>query len=81
MGIAGIWTGWRAPDGGVVRSMSMLTVNADEHPLMRSFHRPEDEKRMVVILDESDFDAWLDPACEAPERMLRCFKAEEMLAE
>jgi putative SOS response-associated peptidase YedK len=59
MGIAGIWTGWRAPDGTVLRSMSMLTVNADDHPLMRNFHRPEDEKRMVVILEEADFDAWL----------------------
>jgi putative SOS response-associated peptidase YedK len=39
--------------------MSMLTVNADDHPLMRNFHRPEDEKRMVVILEEADFDVWL----------------------
>jgi putative SOS response-associated peptidase YedK len=59
MGIAGIWTGWRAPDCTVLRSMSMLTVNADEHPLMRNFHRPEDEKRMVVVLEEADFDVWL----------------------
>lgn len=59
LGIAGIWTGWKAPDGQIVRSMSMLTVNADHHPLMRQFHRPEDEKRMVVVLEEDAFDAWL----------------------
>ena len=27
----------------------MLTVNADDHALMRNFHRPH-EKRMVVVL-------------------------------
>ena len=78
MGIAGIWTGWRAPDGTIVRSMSMLTVNADQHPLMKNFHRPEDEKRMVVILDEDGFDAWLDPRLRAPELMLRCLEAEAL---
>jgi putative SOS response-associated peptidase YedK len=41
MGIAGIWTGWRAPDGRIVRSYSMLTVNADDHPLMKQFHKPQ----------------------------------------
>ena len=78
MGIAGIWTGWRAPDGTIVRSMSMLTVNADQHPLMKNLHRPEDEKRMVVILDEDDFDAWLDPGLRAPELMLRCLGAADL---
>lgn len=80
MGIAGIWTGWRAPDGTIVRSMSMLTVNADEHPLMKNFHRPEDEKRMVVVLAEGDFEAWLDPALARPEVMFRCLPAELLVA-
>ena len=79
MGIAGIWTGWRAPDGTIVRSMSMLTVNADEHPLMKNFHRPEDEKRMVVVLDEGDFDAWLDPGLSRPMEMMRCLPADTLV--
>lgn len=79
MGIAGIWTGWRAPDGSVMRSMSMLTVNADEHPLMKNFHRPEDEKRMVVVLEEADFEDWLEPALARPEVMLRCLAAESLV--
>lgn len=29
---------------------TMLTVNAEEHPLMRRFRRPGKEKRMAVIL-------------------------------
>ena len=55
MGLAGIWTGWRAPDGQIVRSYSMLTINADDHPLMNQFHKPQDEKRMVVILPEDRY--------------------------
>lgn len=80
MGIAGVWTGWRAPDGTVVRSMSMLTVNADAHPLMRNFHRPTDEKRMVVVLESADFDAWLDPTLKRPEDLLTCLPAEQLQA-
>lgn len=80
MGIAGIWTGWRAPDGAIIRSMSMLTVNADEHPLMKNFHRPEDEKRMVVVLEEVDFDTWLDPGLVRSDVLMRCFPAEMLVA-
>lgn len=80
MAIAGIWTGWRAPDGTVMRSMSMLTVNADDHPLMRNFHRPDDEKRMVVILDDADFDQWLDPKCAQPQVFIRQFDASRLVA-
>jgi len=80
MAIAGIWTGWRAPDGTVIRSMSMLTVNADDHPLMRHFHRPDDEKRMVVILEPADFDQWLDPQCAQPQALLRQFDASRLAA-
>lgn len=59
MGIAGIWTGWKSPCSEVVRSFAMLTIHADEHPRMRLYHRPVDEKRMVVILPEDRYDAWL----------------------
>ena len=30
----------------------MLTINADAHPLMRQFHRPGEEKRSLVAIDE-----------------------------
>lgn len=67
MGIAGIYRKWRHPDGRELFTFSMLTVNADGHPVMQRFHKPEDEKRMVVILDEHDYGAWLScPVAEAP---------------
>lgn len=60
MGLAGLWDNWVAPGGDVLMSFTMLTINAAAHPLMRHLHKPQDEKRMVVILQESDYDAWLN---------------------
>ena len=59
MGIAGLWSVWKSPKGEVLHSYTMLTVNADIHPLMRLFHKPTDEKRMVVILPEDRYQDWL----------------------
>ena len=59
MGIAGIYRPWRAPDGSSLWTFSMFTVNADGHPVFRRMHRSTDEKRMVVILDASEYDSWL----------------------
>jgi putative SOS response-associated peptidase YedK len=68
MGIAGIYTKWRHPeDGRELFSFTMLTVNADGHPVFQRFHAADEEKRMVVILDPADYDAWLGcPLAEAP---------------
>jgi putative SOS response-associated peptidase YedK len=59
LGIAGLWARWRSPQGEVVYSYTMLTINAAHHELMRNFHRPEDEKRMVVVLPPERYDDWL----------------------
>ena len=76
MGLAGIWTGWRSPEGTVLRSFSLLTINADDHPLMRLFHRPDEEKRMVVVLPEGAYAAWLRSSALEAEVFLRAFPAE-----
>jgi putative SOS response-associated peptidase YedK len=59
MGIAGIYRRWKNPAGGHLFTFSMLTVNAEGHPVMKRFHRPGDEKRMVVILDPAEYLTWL----------------------
>jgi putative SOS response-associated peptidase YedK len=60
MGVASLWDRWVNTDTGeIVTSFSMLTVNADGHPVMGRFHRPGDEKRSVVVLEPEDFGAWL----------------------
>ncbi|MDN2674789.1 SOS response-associated peptidase family protein [Janthinobacterium sp. SUN026] len=55
--IAGIWE-YRPEDQ--LLSFSMLTINADGHPLMQRFHNPDDEKRMVMSLDRDQCLSWLD---------------------
>jgi putative SOS response-associated peptidase YedK len=81
MGIAGLWSNWRAPDGTDVASFTMLTVNADGHALMQRFHKPDDEKRMVVVLDEADYDRWLDaPRAQMRDFLVR-YPAEKLDAE
>jgi putative SOS response-associated peptidase YedK len=70
LGIAGLWSTWLSLTGEVTSSFTMLTINADTHPLMRNFHRPEDEKRMVVILSPDCFDEWLS---SEPEQSARFF--------
>ena len=61
MACAGVWERWRDPAGNdVVASFSLLTINSDHHPLTRRMHRVRDEKRMPVIVNPADFDAWLN---------------------
>ncbi|MNX93893.1 hypothetical protein D3C86_1261030 [compost metagenome] len=68
MGIAGIYEQWTSPEGETMFSFAMLTVNADGHPVMSRFHKPGDEKRMVVILDPEQYDPWLTcPIADAPK--------------
>ncbi|MRW86766.1 DUF159 family protein [Pseudoduganella sp. FT26W] len=57
--IAGLWREWAGKDGPVV-AFTQLTINADEHPLMRRFHKPDDEKRSLVIVPQAEWDDWLE---------------------
>ncbi len=59
MGIAGLWSWWKSPKGDVIHSFTMLTINAADHALMNQFHKPADEKRMVVILPAGSYTDWL----------------------
>ncbi|MBL8436793.1 MAG: SOS response-associated peptidase family protein [Zoogloeaceae bacterium] len=80
--LAGIWERRMADEGPAHWSFAMLTVNADDHPLMRRFHKPGDEKRSVVVLEPGDFKAWLTARTEAEARtLLQSFDADAMVAE
>lgn len=81
LGIAGLWNRWRTPEGVELHTFTMLTVNAADHPLMKRFHRPDDEKRMVVILDPADFDRWLDCPPENMVGMMQQYPADLLTAE
>lgn len=69
MGLAGLWSSWKSDKGELVFSYTMLTINADEHPLMKQFHKPTDEKRMVVILPPERYLDWLAIQCQPMDFM------------
>lgn len=80
LGVAGLWAQWRSPQGETVFSFSMLTINADAHPLMRQFHKPQDEKRMIVILRPESFDDWLNAKVPNRQNYLLPYPAEQLSA-
>ena len=52
--------------GEVVESYTMLTVNADDHPIMARMHKPDpklapdqQDKRSVVAIEAGDVERWL----------------------
>lgn len=79
MGIAGLWEEWRDPNTRqTLHSYTMLTVNADTHDFMRNYHRPEDEKRMVVILPRGLYHDWLQAPMDASADFMRRYPADRL---
>jgi putative SOS response-associated peptidase YedK len=74
--IAGLWDEWQSPDGGALRTCTIITTSPNS--LMESIHN-----RMPVILDKNDHAQWLDPAPQTPEKLLpliKPFPADRMSA-
>jgi len=74
--LAGLWDSWRAPDGGVLESCTVITTEPNE--LVRPIH-----DRMPAILAPEQCDLWLDPAEQTPARLaplLRPLPAEQLTA-
>jgi putative SOS response-associated peptidase YedK len=80
MGIAGLWSAWTAPSGETIHSYTMLTINADSHPLMRQFHKPTEEKRMVVILHDNQYNDWLNIKTQECADFLRAYPSDLLTA-
>lgn len=58
--VAAIWDSWTdRATGEIVESFSMLTINADAHPVMGRFHRPGDERRSLVVVPPNAWHKWL----------------------
>lgn len=78
-GLAGLWNIWTdKATGELVESYTLLTLNADAHPLMRRMHKPdpkvgpdEQDKRSVVAIDLPDVDAWLHGTAEQGAMLVR----------
>ena len=83
-GLAGLWDAWTDHETGLVwNSYTMLTMNADGHPLMGRMHKPEvdpksklplpiaqQDKRTVIPLEAHDFDRWLTCTVDEARAML-----------
>jgi len=63
MPLAGLWEGWRAPDGGVLRSFTIITTAANAK--LAAVH-----ERMPVILPREAWGAWLGEEPAAPAELL-----------
>lgn len=82
LAIAGLWRAWEEVGVPSALSFTMLTVNADEHPLMRRFHRPGDDKRSVVIVPPDSYEDWLNcKSTDEARSFLNLYPADEMMAE
>jgi putative SOS response-associated peptidase YedK len=80
--IAGLWREWDEGEEGKALSFTMLTVNAAEHPLMKRFHKPGDEKRSVVIVPPNEYSSWLaSRSTDEARSFLNLFPADAMHAE
>ena len=83
-GLAGLWNIWTdKATGEVFESYTMLTLNADKHPLMNRMHKPDpalgpdqQDKRSVIPIAMVDVDTWLAGTIEEAKRLLRLAPVE-----
>lgn len=78
-GLAGLWNTWVDKSTGELHeSYTMLTLNADEHELMRCMHKPDpklpptaQDKRSVVPIDAGDVERWLFGSIDDAKQLIR----------
>ena len=75
--VAGIWEEARHRDGRVPWPISVLTINADNHPLMRRFHKPGQEKRCAVAVPPAYYQDRLYADVRQARALLRPWVTEE----
>ena len=78
-GLAGLWNTWvDKATGEVHESYTMLTINADDHPLMGRMHKPDpklpadqQDKRSVISIELGDVDQWLAGTAKEAQELLQ----------
>jgi len=71
---AGLWEHWEEQEGQFIESCTILTTEPND--LLAQVH-----SRMPVILDQNDYDLWLDPDVQEVSRLkplLRPYPPEQM---
>jgi putative SOS response-associated peptidase YedK len=64
LALAGLWEGWRSPDGEAIRTFAILTTSANG--TMAQLH-----ERMPVILEPAGWPLWLGEAEGDPAALMR----------
>ena len=86
--LAGLWATWVDRETGEVHeSYTMLTLNADAHPLMSRMHKPDpklppdkQDKRSVIPIADGDVDAWLAGNQQDAQSLLQLAPVEQFVA-
>lgn len=80
LGIAGLWDRRCTPAGEWMESYTMLTINADDHELLRNYHQAGKEKRMVVVLPEGAYGDWLTAPVSETRGFMHAYPASALRA-
>ena len=80
MGVAGLWALWTGPDGAQLLSYTLLTVNANSHALIHRYQHSGSEKRMLAVLNEGAYEAWLGVRVEKAKEFMRQYPANWLAA-
>ncbi len=80
MAVAGLWASWSGPEGAPLLSFTLLTVNANNHALMRRYRPAGNDVNMPVILNEGAVDAWLTVRIEKAKEFMRQYPANWLAA-
>ena len=83
-----MWNTWTdKATGELFESYTMITLNADKHPLMNRMHKPDpalgpdqQDKRSVIPIKMVDVDAWLVGTIEEAKHLLRLAPVESFEA-
>ena len=59
-------------------SFTILTINPQEHALLQQYHKPADEKRMVVVLPPDRYQDWLEAKPEQSMKFMQMFPADRL---
>ena len=73
---AGLYEGWRSPEGEEILSFTIVTCPANEliHPLHA-------KNRMPVIVSPEHYSRWLDPSAPNAGALLTPYPSDEMMTE
>ena len=74
MTLAGLWTTWKEPDGSLLRTCTIITIEATNK--LAAIHH-----RMPVILERESIDEWLAVSDSLPTNLLRVASDEIVLSE